>query len=127
MKEFNQYQEFTKSIAAYNTDVYCDYRQDKHGTHSFGMPWAYPSYAIAEEAGEVCGKIAKFIRKSNSGVADTTQLKADIGKELGDLLYQVSETARQFGFTLEEIAAMNYAKLTDRVERGVLIGEGDDR
>lgn len=94
------------------------------------MPYAYPVLAIAEEAGEVCGAIAKFIRKSagmDDAVSSVVELRNKIGKELGDLLFQVSEAARQFDFTLQEIAELNYDKLTDRKERGVIVGEGDER
>jgi NTP pyrophosphatase (non-canonical NTP hydrolase) len=111
-------------MAVYNEDVWLHYTVPDRGIT--GMPWSYPAFAIAEEAGEVCGKIAKFIRKSKTE-ADTEKLRMDVGKELGDLLFQLSETARQFNFTLQEIADMNVGKLTDRKERGVLVGEGDDR
>lgn len=124
MKTLNEYQEFTKSLAAYNEAAWLHYTAPNRGI--VGMPWAYPAFGLAEEAGEVCGKIAKFIRKSKTE-ADVEKLRTDIGKELGDVLYQLSETARQFGFTLQEIADMNVEKLTDRKERGVLVGEGDDR
>lgn len=136
--DFNSYQEFTKSLAVYNTDIEmrATYLNDPLAADKtaanpgrFWMPYTYPAFAIAEEAGEVCGKIAKFVRKSNKGVTteQVTQLRLDIGKELGDLLFQVSETARMFGWTLEEIAQMNVDKLTDRQERGVLVGDGDNR
>lgn len=127
MHLFDQYQEFTKSKARYNMDIWL------HNVHRESVPsqivvlnYMYPVLAIAEEAGEVVGKVAKFIRKSKQS-ADVEQLREDIKKELGDVLFQVSETARQFGFTLSEIAAANVDKLTDRDERGVLIGEGDNR
>lgn len=126
MKNFNDYQAFTKSLATYNTDV-CMY-SPVTGVHlDYPLPYMYPLLAIAEEAGEVCGKVAKFVRKSLSQPSNVVQLREDVGKELGDLLYQVSECARQFGYTLEDIAAMNVAKLTDRKERGVIVGEGDNR
>jgi NTP pyrophosphatase (non-canonical NTP hydrolase) len=124
LKTLNEYQAFTEEFAEYNEDVWIHYTATSGGV--VGAPWSYPTYAIAEEAGEVCGKIAKFIRKSRTSV-DTEKLRMDVGKELGDLLFQVSEAARQFKFTLQEIADMNVEKLTDRKERGVLVGEGDDR
>lgn len=124
MKSFNEYQEFTKSKAVYNESAWLHYVGG--GKDIIGMPWAYPAFALAEEAGEVCGKIAKFIRKSRQEV-DTEKLREDIAKELGDVLFQLSETARQFGFTLQEIADRNVEKLDDRQARGVLVGEGDDR
>jgi hypothetical protein len=35
--------------------------------------------------------------------------------------------ARKLGFTLAQIAWLNTAKLSDRKDRGVLVGEGDNR
>lgn len=122
MKTFNEYQEFTKSIASYNTEVVLLGPNSDHY-----MPFLYPVLACAEEAGEVAGKLAKFVRKSASGEVDFEQLRQDMKKELGDLQYQVSEAARQFGFSLQDIIDGNVEKLQDRVARGVLIGEGDNR
>lgn len=120
---FNEYQEFTKSLAVYNEDVVL-FVDD--GPAEVGIPFIYPVLALAEEAGEVAGKVAKFVRKSRTEV-DFVALRTAVGKELGDVAYQLSESARQFGFTLQEIIDMNVAKLSDRQERGVLVGEGDDR
>jgi NTP pyrophosphatase (non-canonical NTP hydrolase) len=119
VKGFNEYQEFTKSLAVYNENVFYHV-----GDNLYHAPWTYPVQAIAEEAGEVNGKVAKFIRKHGT---DRDALAKDVAKELGDCLFQISEAARQFGFTLQEIADMNVEKLTDRKERGVLVGEGDER
>lgn len=128
MKQFNTYQDFTKRMAVYNEDIALfTGRLTGFGTEeSFSMPYIYPAFALAEEAGEVAGKIAKFVRKSRQET-DSEKLRIDVGKELGDVLFQLSETARQFGFTLQEIAEMNVEKLVDRKERGVLVGEGDNR
>ena len=92
--------------------------------HEESLHYLYPVLALAEEAGEVAGKVAKYIRKSDT---DYHTLREAVGKELGDVLYQLSEAARQFGYTLDEIAEGNVAKLTDRQARGVLVGEGDNR
>lgn len=119
MQTFNQYQEFTKSLARYNEEVYYKIGEDYHQA-----PWTYPATALAEEAGEVAGKIAKYVRKKDT---DLNALREAIAKELGDVAYQLSETARMFGFTLQDIIDMNVAKLEDRKDRGVLVGEGDNR
>ena len=122
--DFASYQEFTNSVATYNRDVYAfveNAQGDKDGVH---MPWTYPVHALAEEAGEVAGKIAKFIRKYG---VDTFELREMVKKELGDALYQISQTAYEFDIPLEEIAEGNVEKLKDRKARGVLIGDGDDR
>lgn len=129
MNTFNEYQDFTKSLAQYNTYVQAyveTYSPEiKQGfLHEEPMPYMYPVLALAEEAGEVAGKVSKYIRKRGT---DYNALRAAVGKELGDVAYALSETARMFGYTLQEIIDMNVDKLTDRADRGVLVGEGDDR
>lgn len=91
----------------------------------------YPFLALAEEAGEVCGKVAKYIRKNYGLVFENTEeqqaLRAAVSKELGDVLWQVQACATEFGLSLSDIARDNLAKLADRSNRNVIVGEGDDR
>ena len=100
METFNEYQEFTKSLAVYNEMVILEGAEIVEGGRevpaSFALPYLYPLLALGEEMGEVQGKIAKFIRKSSKGMhlpEQVTDLREAVGYELGDLLYQVSETA----------------------------------
>ena len=116
---FNAYQAFTAGKAAYNENVF--YHVEDQLYHA---PWTYPVAALAEEAGEVNGKVAKFVRKSGT---DREALATAVLPELGDVLFNVSEAARMFGFTLQEVVDYNVDKLTDREDRGVLIGSGDHR
>lgn len=81
----------------------------------------YTALGLTEEAGEYAGKIAKAIRKRS-----TVDYEA-AAKELGDVLWQTSQAAREIGFTLEDIALMNLDKLYERKVRGTIIGSGDDR
>ena len=103
----------------------------------------YPALGLAGEAGEVCEKIKKIMRgdlakeiKSNkqnlSKWFDNAgklqrESNARIGKELGDVLWYVSNLASDLGLTLDEIATQNIDKLRDRERRDVLQGDGDDR
>lgn len=48
-------------------------------------------------------------------------------KELGDILWYVSQTAHELGYTLSEIAAENIYKLQGRAANNTLRGDGDDR
>lgn len=85
----------------------------------------YPALALAEEAGEVCGKIAKVLRdKDGQFNADDRQ---QIRKELGDVLWDMAALAGAFGITLNDIASYNLDKLAARAQRGTLGGSGDSR
>jgi NTP pyrophosphatase (non-canonical NTP hydrolase) len=81
----------------------------------------YTALALNEEAGEYAGKVAKWVRKG--GELDMEAC----AYELGDVLWQVSQAANEIGYSLNEIAHMNLAKLADRQQRGVLVGVGDAR
>ena len=91
---------------------------------STALPTAQtPTYMVlglASEAGEVAGKFKKQLR---DGIA----MRDKIGEELGDALWYVSGAAQALGFTLNDIAQRNVAKLADRQQRGVIGGSGDNR
>ena len=44
-----------------------------------------------------------------------------------DIVCEVSRLARYFGYTLEQLAEINLAKLRDRAARGKIQGNGDER
>jgi NTP pyrophosphatase (non-canonical NTP hydrolase) len=50
-----------------------------------------------------------------------------MAKELGDVLWYVSQLATELGLELDEIADTNLQKLLSRQRRGVLSGSGDER
>lgn len=85
----------------------------------------YPSLGLTGEAGEVADKVKKVLR--DNGGEFTPERRIAIGAELGDVLWYVATLARDLGFTLEDIAAANIAKLESRKRRGVIHGEGDNR
>lgn len=51
----------------------------------------------------------------------------EIEKELGDVLWQLSGLCNVLGYTLEDVAKQNLKKLSSRMERGVIDGNGDNR
>lgn len=85
----------------------------------------YCAMKLAGETGEVVEKIAKA-KLRGDGTSDA-ELRLQVKKELGDVLWYVSQLATEFGLGLAEIAKGNLAKLADRQQRGVLKGSGDDR
>lgn len=96
--------------------------------------YEYMLLNLVGEVGELCGKIAKHIRK---GEAELTYdgIKPYLGeeqmellrKELGDVLWQTSGVAHVMDCKLEDIARQNLEKLASRKERGVIDGDGDVR
>lgn len=96
----------------------------------------YLGSKLAEEAGEVSGKIGKAFRDScyvdEDGVLkikpiDKLELRNTLIKELGDAQWYITMIAKKFGISLEDIMKENERKLTDRFERGVIKGSGDNR
>jgi NTP pyrophosphatase (non-canonical NTP hydrolase) len=83
----------------------------------------YTTLGLVGEGGELANKVKKMYR-DNLTVDDFQEF---VKKELGDVLWYVSETASQLGLDLDEIAAANIAKLSSRQKRGVIGGSGDDR
>ena len=85
----------------------------------------YPTLGLVGEAGEVAEKIKKVIR-DKEGVLDDEKRK-EIEKELGDVLWYVSQLATELDLSLEEVAEKNIEKLYSRMDRGKLKGNGDNR
>jgi NTP pyrophosphatase (non-canonical NTP hydrolase) len=85
----------------------------------------YNALGMNGEAGEVAEKIKKLARDGRP--SDEAAFRAGVCKELGDVLWYLAACARDFGFTLEEVATANLDKLASRKARNVLSGSGDDR
>ena len=85
----------------------------------------YPTLGLVGESGEVAEKIKKVIRDKDGIVDDVT--KSDVKKELGDVLWYLSQLATELNLPLDEIAVENLQKLSSRMERNKIHGEGDNR
>lgn len=85
----------------------------------------YPALGLANEAGEVLGKIKKVFR--DDGGTFTEEKLAAISDELGDVLWYVAGLAHELGFKLDDIATHNLHKLKSRKERNAICGDGDTR
>lgn len=104
--KFNEYQKQAHEFACYTTNN-------------------YPIMGLAEECGEVLGKFAKIDRDQNNVINDDN-IQA-IKKELGDVLWFLSEIAHNLGLSLDDVAKHNLEKLRDRKKRNVIHGSGDNR
>ena len=107
------------------------YQADAAKTMIYKWKVIYPALGLANEAGEVLGKIKKLIRDMDitfDGI-DTipAQKKAEICDELGDVLWYIAALSKDLGITMNEVAAMNHEKLQSRKIRGVIKGSGDKR
>ncbi len=107
---FNEYQSEATKTAAYP---------------NIGNNIYYPALGLAGESGEVVGKISKIMRDDNGIVTDESKLKLE--KELGDVLWYVSQLATELNLSLDEIATNNIRKLQSRKERNQIHGNGDNR
>lgn len=105
-----EYQQKTKEFACYPTEPFS---------------WTYPVIALGEEAGEVQGKFAKAFRDDGGIITETR--KEEIKKELGDVCWELSQICNELDFDLEQILELNIKKLTDRKNRNVIHGAGDNR
>lgn len=80
---------------------------------------------INGESGEIAEKVKKIIRDKKGQVSDED--KAELAKEIGDVLWYLAVFAEDLGMSLDDIAAANLDKLHSRKQRGVLGGSGDNR
>lgn len=90
-----------------------------------GKNFVYPALGLTGESGEVAEIIKRIIREKNGAI--DKESKAALSKELGDVLWYLSQLATEFNISLEEIAKQNIEKLKSRKARGLLHGKGNNR
>ena len=108
--DFNTYQKNARLTAQYP---------------NLGSNYIYPTLGLVGEAGEVAEKVKKVIR-DKKGLFDN-ESKKGLKKELGDVLWYVSNLCTEFNFSLDDIALQNLEKLNLRAAEGKISGSGDDR
>lgn len=112
--DFKEYQEKSRITALYpNKD----------------NDFTYPVLGLMAEAGEVADKIKKHIRDDNIHTPSelSSEQKKELAKELGDVLWYISQLVTELDGDLGEIAQMNIDKLYSRMERNKIGGSGDNR
>jgi NTP pyrophosphatase (non-canonical NTP hydrolase) len=107
--------------------------QYQKAAHATAMPvcgdFAYPALKLAGEAGEVAEKFGKLMRdhRVRNWEDIPEDKRRELVKELGDVMWYISEIATRLGVNLSAVAVGNIVKLQSRQERGQLHGDGDDR
>jgi NTP pyrophosphatase (non-canonical NTP hydrolase) len=112
--DFKEYQEKSRVTAVYpNKD----------------NDFMYPTLGLVAEAGEIADKLKKHMR--DDGIFTPRELspeqKLELAKELGDVLWYISQLCTEMHQDLGDIAQLNIDKLYSRMDRGKLGGSGDNR
>lgn len=76
----------------------------------------YTVLALCGESGELANKLKKHLR------AKTTPDNAVLMDELGDCFWYVAATAKELGYSLQEVAEFNLEKLRKRYEEKKAVG-----
>jgi NTP pyrophosphatase (non-canonical NTP hydrolase) len=80
---------------------------------------------LVGESGEVAEKVKKLQRNQSGKISDDD--KAELLKELGDVLWYLSAITHYLDESLGKVAESNLDKLADRKRRGVIKSQGDNR
>lgn len=106
---------------------------------------SYMLLNLIGEMGEFASKVAKAVRKEQLKIGwweegeeanennliptgsffEWDEMKEELKKELGDILWQTAGLAHVMGWSLEDVAQRNLDKLAARKEAGTIDGNGD--
>jgi len=91
--------------------------------------FVYPTLGLVGEAGELAEKVKKLMRDKQMFTPSevTDDVKAEILKELGDVMWYTAQLATEFGVNLDAVAEQNIEKLHSRLDRDQINGDGDNR
>ncbi|MEZ4180163.1 MAG: nucleoside triphosphate pyrophosphohydrolase family protein [Candidatus Doudnabacteria bacterium] len=107
---FDEYQAISAKTAVYPPDDKALY---------------YLGLGVTGEAGEVAEKLKKLMRNHDGQM--TEEMRQDLKKEIGDVLWYLSQLTKELDFKFSEVAQANIDKLQDRKVRGVIKSAGDNR
>ena len=102
------YKEFTRETAQYPKEVEMEYLM----------------LGLANEVGEVLGKYKKYLRGDKMIRQD---FEKALVSELGDVMWYFVRICDMLDVTLYEVMLDNIHKLNDRMLKGTIKGDGDDR
>ncbi|OGM08247.1 hypothetical protein A2Z67_00920 [Candidatus Woesebacteria bacterium RBG_13_36_22] len=107
---FDEYQKFSRGTAVYP---------------EIGNNFVYPVLGLCGESGEVAEKIKKVLRDKFGKI--NKRDKIEIEKELGDVLWYLSNICSELSLSFDSVARKNLRKLLSRKKRNKLRGKGDNR
>lgn len=88
-------------------------------------PLFYLTLGLVGETGEVAERIKKLYR-DRGGKVDEEWINL-MKKELGDVLWYLSQLSSELNIEFDEVAETNIKKLATRKENNTLHGNGDNR
>jgi len=108
--------------------MYYDYQYEevvkKTKLYPESAKYIYAALGLTSEAGEVAGKIKKYLRGDYDSIE---QIKDKLTDELGDVLWYVTALCIELDITLDELKTRNAEKLLNRLQNNKIKGEGDNR
>ena len=107
---FDEYQKGSKKTAAY-----------PHKNR-----YSYTALGLSGEVGEVSEHVKRILRGEDGGKMSEERIK-NLKKELGDVLWYLTQLTTELGLSLYDIATENLKKLFSRKKRDKLHGKGDNR
>lgn len=87
--------------------------------------FVYTALGLMGEAGEVAEKIKKIWRDKNKQIDDID--REEIKKEMGDVLWYLSQLAEELNIDFDDVAQTNLDKTASRLTRNLINGSGDNR
>ena len=115
--KFDEYQDETHRLFLIDVETY------KVENDNRDLVLSRLALGLTEEAGEIAGKVKKYLR----GDFNFEELKKQVSKEAGDQLWYLNEVLSVLDLKFSDIAQQNLDKLADRRKRGVILGSGDHR
>ena len=85
----------------------------------------YCALGACGESGEIANKVKKIFRDDGSKLI--SERREMIRKEIGGVLWYLSQVCEEMNTTLSSCAEENLAELVSRKTRGTLNGDGDNR
>lgn len=87
----------------------------------------YLTLGLVGEAGELANKIKKLMRGDHQSPLEKVKAHGLIIQEIGDILWYIAVLADEFDTPLSVVAVSNLLKLSQRYQKNLILGAGDER